>query len=155
MNEFTEMRTTLGEIAATLVGFSIIFGAFTGRRRADEHSRDRVTLIIEVGLVVVALCFLPELFLGWGLSGPTAFRVLSGITGVYWLRWLVLSYRIRNEEHHTPMLFRAAVVLHLVIVGLSGMNVMRGADVVYTSSVCAGLALVGLGFIAQFHVERD
>ena len=61
MTELEGMRSTLAEIAVTLVGFSVIFRAFTGRRNADEHSYERVSVIVEMGLAVVALCFLPEL----------------------------------------------------------------------------------------------
>jgi hypothetical protein len=155
MNDFADMRSALGEISATLIGFSVIFEAFTGRQTADGHSRERVMLIVEIGLMVVALCFLPELLVGLGLSQSISFRVLSSIVALYWLRWLILNYRIRGADHLTPILFRVATALHLIVVGCSIANAaVVGSDALYTTACFAGLAVVGCGFLAQFRIER-
>jgi hypothetical protein len=149
------MRSTFAEIAAMLVGFSVIFGAFTDLRNTDGHSRVRVTAIAETGLVVVALCFFPELLVGWGLPAPISLRVLSALTAIYWLRWLLLAYQIRGATHQTPILFRVAVVLHAVVLICCVANALLVAsDALYTTAVFVALAIVGVNFLAQFRVER-
>jgi len=149
------MRSTLAEISATLVGFSVIFGAFTGLRDADGHSKVRVAAIAETGLVVVALCFLPELLGGWGLPASTSLRVLSFLTSMYWLRWLLLAYEIRGAPHQTPILFRVAVSLHVAVFVCRVANgLLIATDALYTTAVFAALAIVGINFLAQFRVER-
>jgi hypothetical protein len=149
------MRSTLAEIAATLVGFSVIFGAFTGLRDTDGHSRVRVTAIAETGLVVVALCFFPELLVGWGLPEPTSLRALSALTAIYWLRWLWEGYQIRGATHQTPILFKVAVFLHVVVLTCSAANALLVAsDALYTTAVFVALAIVGVNFLAEFRVER-
>lgn len=155
MSELEEMRATLAEISVTLVGFSVIFRAFTGQRDADEHSNARITVIVEIGLVVVALCFLPELLGAWGVAMPVAFRAASGLMALYWVRWLVVTYQISGVFHVTPFAYKASAVLQLSVFGASAANAfLFGTDVLYTTAVLAALAVVGVSFGAQFRAER-
>ena len=155
MGEFSEMRSTLAEITATLVGFAVIFGAFTAQRGGDGHSRERLTVIVEVGLVVIALCLLPELLVGWGLSKELALRALSALSAIYWIRWFIENYRIWGADHITPILFRAAVALDVIVFVCHVANsALIGTDALYTTGVFAALALVMVAFLAQFRVER-
>jgi len=68
-----------------------------------EHSDGRVTVIVEIGLVPVALCFLPELLGAWGVAMPVAFKAASGPMALYWLRCLMITYQIRDRSHLTPL----------------------------------------------------
>lgn len=155
MSELEDMRSTLAEIAVTLVGFSVIFRAFTGQRNVDDHSDARVTVIVEIGLVVVALCFLPELLGAWGITKPVAFRAASGLMALYWLRWLMITYQIRGGSHLTPFAYMIAAGLQFSVFGASAANaILVGTDVLYTTAVFAALAVVGVSFWAQFRVER-
>ena len=155
MSELEGMRATLAEISATLVGFSVIFRAFTGQRNVDGHSDARVTVIVEIGLVVVGLCFVPDLLAASGVATPIAFRAASGLMALYWVRWLVVTYQIRGDFHITPVAYRVAALLQLSVFGVSAANALFfGTEVMYTTAVLAALAVVGVSFWAQFRVER-
>jgi hypothetical protein len=155
VSELHEMRSTLAEIAVTLVGFSVIFRAFTAQRAADEHSDARVTVIVEIGLAVVALCFLPEILVAWGVAKPVAFKAASGLMALYWLRWLMVTYQIRGRSHLTPIAYRIAAGLQFSVFGASAANaILISTDTLYTTAVFAALAVVGVSFWAQFRVER-
>ena len=155
--ELEELRSNLAEIAVTLVGFSAFFRVFRNRDgAADGHSDSRLLVIIEVGLVVITACYLPEILESWGLTEAVSVKIGSAVLAFYWIRLLMLVVRIRKEQHATPITFKVVATMHVVIFGTSATNAcLYGNDTLYTSTVFLGLVVVGTAFWAQFTAERS
>lgn len=154
--ELEELRANLSEIVVTLVGFSAFFRVFRNRDRvADGHSDARLLVIIEVGLVAIAACYLPELMESWGITEAASVKIASAMLALYWIRLLILVVRIRKEQHATPITFRVVAIMHAIVFGTSVTNaIWCGSDTLYTSTVFLGLVVVGTAFWAQFTAER-
>jgi len=155
--EVAETLASIAEVSATLLGFAAVFRAFRGEL-ADQHSAERTLLVIEVGLVIVFMCYLPSVLMGAGLEASSSYRIISAFTALYWLRWFALSYRLKDEDHATPVLFRVAVGFHVMIFSVcsvAALGVLPKVGIVYLAVVIAILALVGMAFLAQFMTETS
>lgn len=155
--EIAETLASIAEVSATLLGFAAVFRAFRGEL-ADQHSAERTLLVIEVGLIIVFMCYLPSLLMGAGIEASSSYRIISAVTALYWLRWFAMSYRLKDADHATPILFRAAVTFHVLIFSVcsaAALGVLPQIGVVYLGVVIAILALVGMAFLAQFMTESS
>ncbi len=153
--EVSDAVLSISEVAVTLVGFAAVFRAFRGES-VDPHSGPRTLVVIEVGLALVLLCYLPTLAAQVGLRSATAYRVVGGLTVLYWLRWLVVYYQLRNQIHATPGIFRSCAVMSFLIFGAglgNSLALWTPPEALYFVSVLAALAQVGLSFLAQFKAE--
>ena len=59
---------SLAEGGITLAGFSAVFRAFSGKDDPDGYSEVRLQAVIEGGLLVALLSYLPATLAGAGLS---------------------------------------------------------------------------------------
>lgn len=150
---------SIGQIAVTLAGFAALLRAFRQRDVADAHSDPRLRSIVEQGLVVVLLCFLPTLLVEFGLTAQLAVRVVAALAAVWLMRWLYVVYSIRKAELASEIrwLFRIAVFNHygaFTMFVLSAAGLIGRAEPLYFAGVIWTLVLVGWAFLAQFHSER-
>ena len=153
----SEALPSIAEVAVTLVGFAAVFRAFRGLS-VDAHSGARTLAVIEVGLVLVLLCYVPLLLIEAGLEEVPAYRLTAGLTALYWIRWLTVLYRIRNEVHATPGIYRFVVVLNILIFLInlaSATALLDRPEILYFGSAVAILAYVSLSFLAQYKAEAS
>lgn len=153
----SEALPSIAEVAVTLVGFAAVFRAFRGLS-VDPHSGARTLAVIEVGLVLVLLCYVPLLLIEAGLEEVPAYRLTAGLTALYWIRWLTVLYRIRNEVHATPGIYRFVVVLNILIFLInlaSATALLDRPEILYFGSAVAILAYVSLSFLAQYKAEAS
>jgi len=154
--DISETLSSIAEVAVTLVGFAAVFRAFRGEH-ADPHSGPRTTLVIEAGLVLVGLCYLPTLLVSLGIDRELSYRWLSALAALYWARWLWVSYAIRKATHATPTLYLVATALHVVVFLVSIVNasgVFGLHEALYFLGAVVILALTSNAFLAQFRAEQ-
>ena len=77
--ELPAVLASMGEGAITLAGFAAVFRAFGGAEDSDGHSRVRLNIVIEGGLVVALLCYFPAWLSSTGLSSDAVWRSSSAI----------------------------------------------------------------------------
>ena len=75
---------SLAEVSVTLAGFAAVFRAFATGTDPDGYSAVRLNIVIEGGLVLAFLCFLPTVFHTASIPEDGALRVSSGL-GATWL----------------------------------------------------------------------
>lgn len=75
--------SSMAEGSITLAGFAAVFRAFRGSHDPDGFSDVRLTVVIEGGLVVAFLCYLPAWLSSAGLSPDAVWRSTS-IVGALW-----------------------------------------------------------------------
>lgn len=68
---------SIGQIAVTIVGFAALLKAFSRDSLSDPHADPRLRSIVEQGLVVTLLCFLPALLTSFEMTHQNAARVIS------------------------------------------------------------------------------
>ena len=151
---------SIGQIAVTLAGFAALLKAFRQKNATDAHSEPRLKSIVEQGLVVVLLCFLPSLIFSFGVDLDTAVRWISAVAAAWLFRWLYILYIFRKAEISAAIasLFPVTVVLHVaafVAFLLSATGLIGRAEPLYFCGVVLTLTLVGLAFLAQFQSERS
>jgi hypothetical protein len=149
---------SIAEVAATLVGFAALFRAFTRESVADGHSESRLRVIIEQGLVVVLLCFLPAWALSFEWSEESAYRVIATAAALWLLRWLYICYSLWNVESQTPVAFRIAVALNLMAFlafAASASDPVGKVEPLYLTGLLTILIHVGWTFLFQFRAERS
>ncbi len=151
---------SIGQIAVTLAGFAALLKAFRRKDAADAHSEPRLKSIVEQGLVVVLLCFLPSLILSFGVDLEAAVRWVSAVAAVWLSRWLYILYMFRTADISAEIasLFPVTVVLHVaafVAFLLSATGLIGSVEPLYFCGVVLTLTLVGLAFLAQFQSERS
>ena len=151
---------SIGQIAVTLAGFAALLKAFRQKNATDAHSEPRLKSIVEQGLVVVLLCFLPSLIFSFGVDLDTAVRWISAVAAAWLFRWLYILYIFRTAEISAAIasLFPVTVVLHVaafVAFLLSATGLIGRAEPLYFCGVVLTLTLVGLAFLAQFQSERS
>jgi cation transport ATPase len=151
---------SIGQIAVTLAGFAALLRAFRERTVADPHSDPRLISIVEQGLAVAFLCFLPALLIEFGLTMETAARWGAALAAVWLTRWLYILYTIRKAELGKSLarLFRVAVAMHVAAYTaflLSAIGLLGRAEPLYFSGVFLMVTEVGWSFLAQFLSERS
>jgi hypothetical protein len=150
---------SLGEVAVTLVGFAALFRVFTRESVADEHSETRLQVIIEQGLGVVLLCFLPAWLLSFGdVSPQAAYRSISVGAALWQSRWVYIAYSIRSLKQSTPVGFRFAVVLQIgsfVTFAACAAGLLGWVEPLYLTGLLVTFTHVGWAFLFQFRVERS
>ncbi len=153
--DINETLHSIAEVAVTLVGFAAVFRAFRGQK-IDPHSGPRVLGVIEIGLFLVLLCYLPSALLTAGVSDGAVYRGLSGVAALYWIRWVVIALSISRVRQPTPVIYGVFSVLAAALTAAGAANALGALarpGFVYLGIAVATLAQVGLTFLAQFRAE--
>ena len=152
--------SSIGQIAVTLAGFAALLRAFRQKDAADAHSDPRLLSIVEQGLFVALLCFLPTLLVEFELTSQMAVRIPAVLAVVWLMRWLRTLYVIRTAQlsRHLRRLFRIAVFMHVaafVAFVLCGTDVIGRVEALYLCGVVLVITEVGWTFLVQFQSERS
>ena len=151
---------SIGQIAVTLAGFAALLRAFRQKNAADAHSDPRLLSIVEQGLVVVLLCFLPTVLMGFGLGLEFSVRIVSALAAIWLIRWLRILYVARSAELSRPLKFayQAAVSLHIATFAaftVCAIGVLGRFEPLYLAGVVLLVVEVGWTFLIQFQSERS
>ena len=147
----------MAEASLTLAGFAAVFRAFAGDTDPDGYSTIRINVVIEGGLAVAFLCYLPVALAAAGITPDSAWRASNGVA-VAWVlpRSIWSGFGILRRGWPLPALFVLAwpssfagfIALSL---GALGITEPSSAHQVGLIGVVGG---VGTTFVAQFRVER-
>ena len=132
----------IAQISVTIVGFAALLRAFSKEHTTDAHTDPRLRSIVEQGLVVALLCFLPALLDAFDLDPETAARLVSAAAAV-WIAWR----------------YRFAVFLHIAAFSAFFLSATAVVNDSAASFLLCGILLmlctVGWAFLAQFQIERN
>jgi hypothetical protein len=151
--------SSMAEGSITLAGFAAVFRAFRGSHDPDGFSDVRLTVVVEGGLVVAFLCYLPAWLSSAGLSPDAVWRS-SSIVGALWtfFRFILAAISVYRTASSLPVLYTVAVPVDVVsflafsatAVGVFPLSTYSG----YLLGTIAMLSAVGMMFVAQFIAER-
>ena len=158
--EYPSLLESIAGASVTLAGFAAVFRAFASRSDPDGFSAIRLNVVIEGGLVVALVCYLPAILAGVGLPGALAWRLSSGL-GALWLVFRTIGpgiYIIRRGWP-LPALFPLAFALTLTAfgafaIGAAGFGPLASSSA-HQLGIMALAAQIGTTFVAQFQVERQ
>jgi hypothetical protein len=151
--------SSIAEVSITLADFSAVLRAFRGSDDPDGFSDVRLTVVIEGGLVVAFLCYLPAWSDSAGLSLDSVWRTSSALGAVWtFFRFVLPTIAIYRSASSLPVLYAAAIPPNATCfvafaanaVGAFPLSTYSG----YLLGVIAMLSCVGMIFIAQFIAER-
>lgn len=150
----------IGQISITIVGFAAVLKAFEREHTTDEHTDPRIQSIVEQGLVLVILCFLPTMLIGFGLNRDISIVVSASLATIWLTRWLYIMFIIRKAELSSSIavMYRFAVVIHytaFVLFLLSAIRLYAQTEALYFAGILFLFACVGWAFFAQFKIERS
>ena len=149
---------SIAEVSATLVGFSALFRVFSREKIADGHSEARLQVIIEQGLTVVLLCYLPAWADSFGWSEDATLRIIGGTAALWLVRWLYVFYSVWGAETRTPIAFRFALALNTLAFLSFAICAIVGdesARPLYLTGIVVLLAHLGWTFLFQVKAERS
>lgn len=152
-----ELLPAVAEASITLAGFAAVFKAFGGPHMVDGHSNTRLNSIVELGLAVALLSFLPTALSSLDVGPEEGLRILSVAGGVYYLRWLAEFWAIRHADHRTPKAYLTAVAAALVVFVLFWLNALGLSGKLqgtYLLAILIMFFLQGLAFMAQIRAEQ-
>jgi hypothetical protein len=160
------LLTAMGEVGAAFVGFSLVVVVLRARSSASaEESRRLHSMrdVAEIGLVAVAMSFLPLVIHAFGASPETTWRVgstsclavsLFCAGASSWRRGSWLE-GFRSEPIQTVLV----TPLQLVIIGLLLVNILAGgpsSGARYVAVVLLALSVAGVLFVnATFKGSED
>ena len=147
------LLTTLGEVAAAFVGFSIVAGVLgSGSLRRFHAMRD----VAQIGLQAVAAAFLPLAIHAYGASPDVTWRIGSAAYLV--VSGLGLGFAVRARLRRDPGEFRSEPIRNAVnamfnvgVIGLLLFNVVFGgpaAGARYATALLLNLGIAGVQFLA-------
>ena len=163
MSEAIEIPGILASIAEgsiTLAGLAALFRAFRGGQDPDGFNWARLNFIIEGGLIIAFVCYLPVAFSSAGLSTDTSWRMTSGLILIWaFPRQNLTAVQIFMQGRPYPELFWLTAPLGimssvLALVNISGLSPITS----YSTFLFAVLMLAGFVctiFVAQFRIERS
>jgi hypothetical protein len=149
---------SMAEVGITLAGFSAVFRAFRGTHDPDGFHEIRVRVVIEGGLLLALMSYLPAALAAAGLS-PVASWKAAGLPGALWLvNRIRIGVNIFRTARPLPPLFPLAFCLAILfecsylgtISGFAPWSALAG----HLISVLTFLVYVGAVFLAQFRAER-
>ncbi len=157
--EVPAILASMAEGSITLAGFAAVFRAFGGNDDPDGYSRLRLTIVIEGGLVVALLCYLPSWLASLELAPDSTWRYGAAIGSIWPLfRFILVAFGIVRKGPPFPVLYLFAAPFGLIsfiayaatATGFSPLGAYSG----FLLGTLALLATVGTVFIAQFRAER-
>jgi hypothetical protein len=151
--------TSMAEGAITLAGFASVFRAFHGAEDPDGYSRLRLTIVIEGGLMVAFLCYLPSWLASLDLSSDAVWKLSSAIGAIWPLfRFILVASGIVRRGRPFPVLYLFAAPVGLISFLVFAATAVGFIPVSAYSGFLLGtgslLATVGIVFVAQFRAER-
>lgn len=154
------MLDSLAEASVTLAGFAAVFRAFTTGNDPDGHSAVRLNVVIEGGLVLAFISFLPGVLLSASLAEGAAYRSSGGIGGVWTvLRGIIPLVLIIRSGRPLPALFPLACVFGLATLSCFTLCVLDlrplGAIAGFQAGSVALFGAIAVTFVAQFRAERS
>ena len=148
---------SIAEASVTLAGFAAVFRAFAAGSDPDGHSAVRLNVVIEGGLVLAFVCFLPSALQGASFSSDTSLRVASAVAEASSvLRGVVPGAQIVRAGRPLPELFPFAIAFGVAAI-LAFFAGALGALSSFAAHQLGAVALFGtiaVTFIGQFRVER-
>jgi hypothetical protein len=155
--ELPGLLESMAEASVTLAGFAAVFRAFATGDDPDGYSTVRLTIVIEGGLAIAFLCYVPAALAAAGLTPEIAWRA-SNVVAVAWIlpRSCWVGFVIARRGRPLPSLFPLAyglaiVALAAVLGGVLGLLPPKSAHQLGLVSQLGG---IGCTFLAQFRVER-
>lgn len=150
----------IGQISVTIVGFAAVLKAFERENTTDAHTDPRIQSMVEQGLVLVVLCFLPSLFQFYNWSYDISIRLPGFLAAVWLTRWLYIMFIIRKAELSSSIatMFLTAVVLHYAAFFaflFAAFNLKNQSEAFYFTGILLTFVCVGWAFLAQFKIERN
>ena len=162
MNEITlpDIVSSIAGGAITLAGFAAVFRAFSGKLDPDGHSRVRLNSVIEGGLLIAFICYLPVLlhelfhdsFDVWEMS--CLLILIWGILRIAIPSGKVLIMRVALPSLYVPVVLCGLISIIAALLNLFSISPFSPYST-YLLSLVALFANVCLVFIAQFRVEWD
>jgi hypothetical protein len=157
--EIPGILASIAEGSITLAGLAALFRAFRGGQDPDGFNWMRLNFVIEGGLVIAFVCYLPVALANAGLSTDTSWRLASGCI-LIWVfpRQNITAAQIFMQGRPYPELFWLAAPLGFlatmfVLANITGLSPIS----VYSTFLLSVLFLVGFVstiFVAQFRIER-
>ncbi|MEO1202432.1 MAG: hypothetical protein AAFX10_06980 [Pseudomonadota bacterium] len=118
-----EVLSSIAGGSITLAGFAAVFRAFSGTDDPDGHSRVRLNSVIEGGLVIAFVCYLPVWLASIDLKSDVAWRVASGLIVIWTVpRILVPTAAILRDAGPLPEMFRIVVFFGIVALLAAALN---------------------------------
>ena len=154
------MLDSLAEVSVTLAGFAAVFRAFTAGNDPDGHSTVRLNVVIEGGLLLAFISFMPGVLLSASLAADSAYRSSGGI-GMIWsvLRGIVPIIQIIRGGGPLPPLFPLASAFALTAVFCFTFCVLDirplGAIAGFQAACAALFGAIAVTFVTQFRAERS
>ena len=152
--EQRDLLLTLGEIAATFVGFSTIVVVFRSNR--SELQRLRLRGVAEIGIAVLVGAFVPVLANGFGLTDSAVWRTSSLIFApVALIGWLLWARTVARSGHRPAFgggLFAPDVLANVLGQVLLWWNVFSpsaGAPTRYVMALLAFLLIAAMSFVTS------
>jgi hypothetical protein len=157
------MFDSLAEASVTLAGFAAVFRAFTTENDPDGHSAVRLNVVIEGGLVLAFISFLPGVLFDASLTQDAAYRSSGGIGGIWTvLRGIIPLLRIIRTIRSgapSPPLFPLACAFGLATLSCFVFCVLDirplGAIAGFQAGCVALFGSIAVTFVAQFRAERS
>ena len=118
------------EGAITLAGFAAAFRASAGVYDPDGHSRTRLNSVIEGGLTVASVSYLPAWLFSAGFSesavwrGPSGLIVVWGIVRIIVPTSLILRSGVRILEMFVPVVVAGVVAIAAATLNVFGASPM-------------------------------
>jgi hypothetical protein len=158
--EIPGILASIAEGSITLAGLVALFRAFRGGEGPDGFNWARLNFIIEGGLVIAFVCYLPVAFSSAGLSPDTSWRMASGLILIWaFPRQNVTAVQIFMQGRPYPELFWLTAPLGIMSTVLALLNISGLSPITpYSTLLFAVLLLAGFVctiFVAQFRIERS
>jgi hypothetical protein len=162
---YSDLLTTLAEVAATFVGFSMIASVIRPESDAEKKRFFRFRHVAEASVGSVFSALLPSLIFGFGVNSKDTFFYASAFCLVGSSIALIASWRevgvvssLKSEPLRTVM----TLLLNTFIVVLLFVNVIspgphsaaRYVAAVISTLIAAGLIFIGATFAAQNARQR-
>lgn len=148
---------SMAETSVTLAGFAAVFRAFATGDDPDGFSAVRLTVVIEGGLAVAFLCYVPAALAAAGLAPGEAWRI-SNIAAIAWVlpRSFWVGFGVYRQGRPHPVLFPLSWGFSIVSLGFLAIGVvgLLPSESAHQAGLVSVLGGVGTVFLAQFRVER-
>jgi hypothetical protein len=157
--EVPAILASMAEGSITLAGFAAVFRAFGGNDDPDGYSRLRLTIVIEGGLVVAALCYFPSWLASLNLAADAVWRSSAAIGAIWPLfRFILVAFGIVRKGPPFPVLYVFAApfgLISFIAFAATAAGFFPGGSYAgFLLGTLTLLATVGTVFIAQFRAER-
>jgi hypothetical protein len=158
---FPDILSSIAGTAVTLAGFAAVFRAFGNNHDPDGQSRVRLNSVIEGGLLIVVVSYIPVLVggLGLGYGDDLPWVVGCAVIALWALpRICAPTYRILQKRDKWPEMFVPVVAAGVISLFVAALTVVGlwpfGSFSGYLWALVFLLSNVSLVFIAQFRVEQ-